>query len=197
MSRYHVAGSEGKFEKDSGEQVMANKLGLTDSTEMNEAKLVLLEQLYQSVFEENFPEGKLNVALLKSWHRRWLGNIYEWAGQERTVNISKGGFMFAPSAQLPKLLNEYNKYLAHYTPCNVMEEEELIIAIAVTHVELILIHPFREGNGRLSRLLADVMAVQGGYKPLDYQSWEQNKTQYISAIHAGMSMDYATGSVGH
>jgi len=99
--------------------------------------------------------------------------------------------MFAPSAQLPKLLNEYNKYLAHYTPCNVMEEEELIIAIAVTHVELILIHPFREGNGRLSRLLADVMAVQGGYKPLDYQSWEQNKTQYISAIHAGMSMDYA------
>ena len=191
MSRYHVAGSEGKFEKDSGEQVMANKLGLTDSTEMNEAELVLLEQLYQSVFEEKFPEGKLNVALLKSWHRRWLGNIYEWAGQERTVNISKGGFIFAPSAQLPKLLNEYNKYLAHYTPCNVMEEEELIIAIAVTHVELILIHPFREGNGRLSRLLADVMAVQGGYKPLDYQSWEQNKTQYISAIHAGMSMDYA------
>ena len=191
MSRYHVAGSEGKFEKDSGEQVMANKLGLTDSTEMNEAELVLLEQLYQSVFEENFPEGKLNVALLKSWHRRWLGNIYAWAGQERTVNISKGGFMFAPSAQLPKLLNEYNKYLAHYTPCNDMDEEELIIAIAVTHVELILIHPFREGNGRLSRLLADVMAVQGGYKPLDYQSWEQNKTQYISAIHAGMSMDYA------
>ena len=61
---------------------------------------------------------------------------------------------------------------------------------AITHVELILIHPFREGNGRLSRLLADVMAVQGGYKPLDYKSWEQNKTQYISAIHAGVSMDY-------
>jgi cell filamentation protein len=34
------------------------------------------------------------------------------------------------------------------------------------------------------------MAVQGGYKPLDYQSWEQNKTQYISAIHVGVSMDY-------
>ncbi|BHD72319.1 hypothetical protein SALSENF003_10200 [Salmonella enterica subsp. enterica serovar Senftenberg] len=42
----------------------------------------------------------------------------------------------------------------------------------------------------MSRLLADVMAVQGGYKPLDYKSWEQNKTQYISAIHAGVSMDY-------
>jgi len=71
-----------------------------------------------------------------------------------------------------------------------MDEEQLISAISITHVELILIHPFKEGNGRLSRLLADVMAVQGGYKPLDYQSWEQNKSQYISAIHAGILMDY-------
>lgn len=129
--------------------------------------------------------------MLKRWHPHWLGNIYEWAGQERAVNFSKGGFMFAPSAQLPKLLNEFDtKYLAPFTPCSGMDEEQLITAIAITHIELILIHPFREGNGRLSRLLADVMAVQGGYKPLDYQSWEQNKTQYISAIHAGISMDY-------
>ncbi|EAQ7220492.1 cell filamentation protein Fic [Salmonella enterica] len=191
MSRYHVSSSEGQYEKDSGEQVLANKLGIATSDEMDQAELVLLEQLYQSVFEEQFPEGQLSVVMLKSWHRRWLGNIYEWAGQERAVNISKGGFMFAPSSQLPKLLNEFDtRYLAQYTPCSGMDEEQLITAIAITHVELILIHPFREGNGRLSRLLADVMAVQGGYKPLDYQSWEQNKTQYISAIHAGLSMDY-------
>lgn len=191
MSRYHVSSSEGQYEKDSGEQVLANKLGISASYEMDEAELVLLEQLYLSVFEEQFPEGQLGVAMLKSWHHRWLGNIYEWAGQERAVNISKGGFIFASAAQLPKLLNEFDsKYLAQYTPCNGMDEEQLITAIAITHVELILIHPFREGNGRLSRLLADVMAVQGGYKPLDYQSWEQNKSQYISAIHAGISMEY-------
>jgi cell filamentation protein len=71
-----------------------------------------------------------------------------------------------------------------------MDKEQVTEAIAIIHVELILIHPFREGNGRLSRLLADVMAVQGGFNPLDYQSWEQNKSQYISAIHAGMSMNY-------
>lgn len=191
MNRYHISGSEGQYEKDSGEQVLANKLGITASEEIDEAELVLLEQLYQSVFEEQFPAGQLSVALLKSWHRRWLGNIYEWAGQERTVNISKGGFMFAPSAQLPKLLHEFDtKYLHQYTPCHDMDEEQLITAIAIIHVELILIHPFREGNGRLSRLLADVMAVQGGYKPLDYVSWEEHKAQYISAIHAGLSLDY-------
>lgn len=191
MNRYQVSSSEGQYEKDSGKQVLANKQGIVTSDEMDEAELVLLEKLYQSVFEEQFPQGQLSVALLKNWHRRWLGNIYAWAGQERAVNISKGGFMFAPSAQLPKLLNEFDsKYLAQYTPCSGMDEAQLITAIAITHVELILIHPFREGNGRLSRLLADVMAVQAGYKTLDYQSWEQNKAHYISAIHAGMSMDY-------
>ncbi|MBL0719802.1 Fic family protein [Piscinibacter sp. Jin2] len=57
-------------------------------------------------------------------------------------------------------------------------------------MELILIHPFREGNGRLARLLADVMAVQSGHEPLDYSTWEQHKTAYIGAIHAGMAGNY-------
>ncbi|WP_159565098.1 Fic/DOC family protein [Budvicia diplopodorum] len=191
MSRYHVSNSEGQYEEDSGEQVLANKLGISSSDEIDDAELVLLEQLYHLIFEKQFPLEQITVSMIQNWHRRWLGNLYKWAGQERTVNISKGGFMFAPSAQLPKLLNEFEaKYLARYTPGGGMDEEQLIEAIAIIHVEIILIHPFREGNGRLSRLLADVMAVQGGFKPLDYQSWEQNKAQYISAIHAGMLMDY-------
>ncbi|HEJ7969273.1 TPA: Fic family protein [Serratia marcescens] len=191
MSRYHVSSSEGQYEKESGEQVLANKLGITDSDELDGAELVLLEQLYRSVFEQHFPLGRITVEMLKGWHHRWLGNIYAWAGQARAVNISKGGFMFAPSTRLPKLLDDFEvKYLASYTPCSDMSEEQLIEAIAIIHVELILIHPFREGNGRLSRLLADVMAVQGGHKPLDYQSWEQNRAQYISSIQSGMNMNY-------
>lgn len=55
MSRYHISNSEAQYGKDSGEQVLANKLGLATSDEIDEAELVLLEQLYQSVFEEQFP----------------------------------------------------------------------------------------------------------------------------------------------
>jgi len=191
MNRYDVSNSEGKFAEGSGEQVLANKLGISNPDEIDGAELVLLEKFYQTIFEEQFPLGRITVAMIKSWHRRWLESVYEWAGQERTVNISKSGFMFAPSAQVPKLLSEFEtKYLAKYTPCSGMDKEQVTEAIAIIHVELILIHPFREGNGRLSRLLADVMAVQGGFNPLNYQSWEQNKCQYISAIHAGMSMNY-------
>jgi cell filamentation protein len=80
--------------------------------------------------------------------------------------------------------------LTRWTPCGNLAPDELVNAIAVTHVELIVIHPFREGNGRLSRLLADVMAVQAGHEPLDYSSWEQYKPTYIGAVHAGFSGDY-------
>lgn len=66
MSRYHVSSSEGQYEKDSGEQVLANKLGIATSDEMDEAELVLLEQLYQSVFEEQFPAGQLSCRHAKT-----------------------------------------------------------------------------------------------------------------------------------
>ena len=55
---------------------------------------------------------------------------------------------------------------------------------------LILIHPFRDGNGRLSRLLADVMMAQAGYSPLDYSSWDQDRTGYFAAIGQGLDMNY-------
>lgn len=53
MSRYHVSSSEGQYEKDSGEQVLANKLGSATSDEMDEVELVLLEQLSTSLFLKN------------------------------------------------------------------------------------------------------------------------------------------------
>ncbi len=99
--------------------------------------------------------------------------------------------MFAPAGRVARLLAQFEKeYLAKYTPCTNMSREQVIEAIAIVHVELILIHPFREGNGRLSRLLADVMAVQAGFQSLDYESWTQHPEQYIAAIHAGLNLNY-------
>lgn len=76
----------------------------------------------------------------------------------------------------PQLLAEFERDCLHrYTPCENMDAHALAEAIAICHVELILVHPVREGNGRLSRLLADVMAVQAGRGPLDYSHWDANK----------------------
>lgn len=189
--RYLAGGAEAEFEPGSNSLVLRNRVGIQSPDDMDELELRLLKEVYEEVLLHNFPDRRLTVADLKAWHRLWLGNVYDWAGQERAVNLGKGGFQFATASLLPGLLATFEReHLARWTPCGALDAPDLVQAIAVTHVELIVIHPFREGNGRLSRLLADVMAVQAGHEPLDYSSWEQQKPAYIGAIHAGFSGDY-------
>lgn len=189
--RYQVSGVEGQFEPGSDGRVLANKLGIVDPDEMDDLESRLLEDLYESVLWHDFPDRRLCATDLKNWHRRWLGNVYSWAGEERSVNLTKGDFPFAAAAQIGALLGKFEEEcLGHFTPCHELDEEGLIDAIAVTHVEFILIHPFREGNGRLSRLLADVMAVQADRDPMDYSGWEAGRDGYFAAIQHGMTGDY-------
>ncbi|CAH0320656.1 MULTISPECIES: Fic/DOC family protein [Pseudomonas] len=191
VDRYEAEGAQGSFQAGSDEQVLSNKLGISDPEEMDDAELTLLEKLYQQVLIERLPARSITVQDLRDWHRYWLGNIYPWAGEIRAVNLGKDGFFFAAAPQIPRLLEGFEKEcLAEFTPCKPDLDENLIHAIAVTHVEFILIHPFREGNGRLSRLLADVMAVQAGYVPLDYSCWERNKEAYFAAINQGLNCNY-------
>jgi cell filamentation protein len=77
------------------------------------------------------------------------------------VNVEKDGFLFAAAAQIPKLMADFeNGPLRHFTPCHPAATEDLARSLAIIHVELILIHPFREGNGRVVRLLAVLMGLQ-------------------------------------
>ena len=71
-----------------------------------------------------------------------------------------------------------------------MDDEQLIEAIAIVQAEFILIHPFREGNGRIARLLANVMALQSNKPELDFSSWDRNKEDYFLAIQATMGCNY-------
>ena len=191
-NRYQATGSQAEYQPGSNEQVLRNRQGITDLAVMVELETRLLLRLYERMMREQFPNQRLGVADLMGWHYQWLGNVYDWAGQLRSVNMSKDGFHFAAAMQIPRLLDEFErKYLHRHTPCHDIDDSALAEAIAVCHVELILIHPFREGNGRLSRLLADVMAVQAGHGPLDYTRWDADKAAYFTAIQRGVGMDYA------
>lgn len=140
---------------------------------------------------DDLPRRALRVDDLNDWHRRWLGALYPWAGELRSINVGKGGFVFASAARIPQLLADFERdCLLRFTPCNPLHRDALVEAIAITHVELILIHPFREGNGRLARVVADVMAVQGGYLSLDYSAWDADREAYFAAIRRGQAMDY-------
>lgn len=89
-------------------------------------------------------------------------------------------------------MGEYERdVLARYTPCNVQDRAAVASALAVTHVELVLIHPFREGNGRAARVLSILMALQAGLPPLNFSSIaEEKKQEYFAAVQAGLDKNY-------
>lgn len=190
MNRYRIVGSEAECEPGSNGLVLRNLLSITDPEEMANVEQGLLRQLYEAVLTDPASQGRLTTRMLTAWHGRWLGNVYAWAGAERTVNVSKDGFAFATAAFIPDLLREFQKQqLDVLTPCRPTSIDELLNALSSVHVELILIHPFREGNGRIARLLCDVMAVQAEVGPLDYKGWDQRPDDYFAAIRAGVGRD--------
>lgn len=139
-SRYDAAGNQAAWQPGSDERVLQNLLGITSPDEMNQVELDLLEQLYQFIFNDEFPDRRLTVEDLKRWHYQWLGNVYSWAGEDRSVNLAKDDFHFAAAAQIPRLLDEFQQAcLDRFTPTWGMETTALTKALAITHVELILI----------------------------------------------------------
>ncbi len=183
---------ENQSEPGSHGRVLKNKLGITSAREMvkreKEAQLRALEKLvdfYQS--DHRFTGGDICYI-----HKTWLSDIYEWAGRYRQVKIDKDGFPFAYPEQIPKLMTEFEKGpLCQFTPCRFSSLKEVIKALAIVHTELVLIHPFREGNGRLARMLATLMALQAALPPLDFSGITgKKKREYIEAIYAGFQGNY-------
>ena len=191
--RYDTSNApEAQYQPGSNDTVLLNKLDITNLNEMNETELSLLNELTSTLINEIEIDQKTSTTDLREWHRRWLGNVFNWAGEYRTVNMAKDGFQFASAHLIQGLMNDFeNNFLKKYTSCNNMSEEELIKALAVVHIEYILIHPFREGNGRLSRLLATIMTLQAGQPILDFTHMDENKNEYFAAIQTGLDNDEA------
>lgn len=190
--RYNVSGlKEAQFEAGSGDKVLRNLQGVTDLEEMNIVEANALAEATNTIIRQFDQEHRFTADDICHLHKIWLGKIYEWAGQYRQVNVSKGDFTFAMAAQVPKLMAQLEQeQLRKYTPCLFGEKEEVVQAIAEVHTELVLIHPFREGNGRVSRLLATLMALQAGLPLLDFSTMNEQKGNYFAAVQAGMERNY-------
>lgn len=130
------------------------------------------------------PPYDLNA--LKSLHQRLFAQIYGWAGQLRTVDISKGNTRFCT---VQRIEPEAHKLFAKMAKADYflgLPREQLIEKLADFYNELNVIHPFREGNGRVSRLLFQDLIVNCGYE-ID---WSQvDREQWIAANIAGYHCD--------
>lgn len=185
--RYDTSSNiEGQYQPGSDNQVLLNKCGITNPDEMEGLEFDELLRFEKALFDVLAVDTRLTTQDLIEWHCDWLGSVYEWAGEYRSVNISKAGFVFAAAHLIPKLMADFERdYLSAYTPCRGMSRDALIEAMAICHIEFIVIHPFREGNGRLGRVLSTVMALQADMPLLDFEILEKGKNHYIQAIHAG------------
>lgn len=190
--RYEARGIEAEHEPGSRGRVLRNLCGITRVRDIEQAESEALLAVQEWAVERYAADHRFVAADICDLHRRWLGGIYAWAGNYRTVNLEKDGFPFAAAAQVPRLMAAFERdELAAATPCLGMDREHLLTALARTHGELVLIHPFREGNGRCARLLVWLMALQAGLPPLDFGPLAgRGKRAYLSAVQAVLDRDY-------
>lgn len=163
-------------------KVLKNKLGIRIKKKIEKIEAEAFSKIqanYWRIFsEDSTPE--ITADLIKEIHRMWLSPIYDWAGEYRKVKISKGDCIFCFPLHIPSQMKKLEKTLKKYTPLKKgCDLKTLAESIARVHGEFEIIHPFREGNGRVGRLIADLMALQAGYPPLNF---ERLKTRYLHAM---------------
>lgn len=143
-----VPGVEYNINTCGGGNMLENKLGITDSTELARAEEKISKQKAIEMFENGFFE-KLESGTYESLamiHKYLFDEIYDFAGKLRKVNISKGNFRFVPLMYLDAALKGIEKM-----PQSTFDE------IVEKYVEMNVAHPFREGNGRSMRIWLDLM----------------------------------------
>ncbi len=188
MSKYDAIGDEGE------DYHSRNLLRLTDDEHLDWAE-------YSGAFwaEVAFTEGltsatRFTLDYLLALRLRAFGHLYTFAGKLRTVNLSKDDYSFPPSLFLLNTMQDFEKNFLRPLLTTYLTEELLRRDIARVHAELLFIHPFREGNGRTARILANLMAAQHGYKPLNFDAFSSGSpgfARYVRAVQqAGNKCDY-------
>ena len=128
--------------------MLENKLGITDSAELARIEEKISKQKAVEMFESGYLES-LEAGTFESLakiHKYLFDEIYDFAGELRMVNISKGNFRFAPLMYLDAALQSIDKM-----PQSTFDE------IVEKYVEMNVAHPFREGNGRSTRIWLNLM----------------------------------------
>ena len=151
--------------------VLKNKLNITNQVELNKQEELISKKKAQKLFDS----GKIDTIKvgtftgLKQIHKYLFGDIYDFAGKMRDVNISKGNFRFAPVMYLAQSLKQIDKM-----PQSTFDE------IIEKYVEMNIAHPFREGNGRATRIWLDLILKKELKKVVDWNKVDKN--DYLSAM---------------
>lgn len=169
-------------------QEFPNLLGLTDKKEIAEAEFegFLMAEI---IFTEQLTSTtRFNCKYIRNIHKTALRDLYTFAGKYRTVNMSKGGFLFPSALFIPQSMQIFEDEILNRLPDTYAGKQQLIHDVAVVHGELLFIHPFREGNGRTARILANLMVRKQGYEGLRFE--KINFREYVIAVQKVTEKNY-------
>ena len=187
MSKYAIG-------KESEDADLPNKLGLTNSNDINQEEFVGFTIAEQLAIDALNDETLFTLDYLYMLHASALGHLYDFAGKLRTVNMSKDEFAFPAAQFLPETMAEFEvTFLQKINDVRVHDEEELLNKLAEMHAELLYIHPFREGNGRIARLLTRLIYLAKTGKFLKFEKINEgtNFVRYVAGIQQAAANDYS------
>jgi cell filamentation protein len=172
-----------------GTDTLRNRLGLKDDAALLQAERMLTHARGREAARMSFP---LDADGYRALHEHLFQDLYEWAGQDRTVNIGKGGSLFAHAPYVANALSAVFKDLAASNQLQGLSREDFFDRLGHHMNELNAIHPFREGNGRTMRHHATQLAREAGHPfriaAIDKQAWmEASRHGFTTGDHQPFS----------
>lgn len=167
-----------------GTHVLRNKLGITDPDALAQA-----EAEFAAVAAENIEikAPPFDLDYLCSLHRQLFSDVYEFAGHIRSVDISKGNTRFCTANRIVPEARALLAKLAESGNFNELTRADLASRIAELYGEINMVHPFREGNGRSTRLFFEHLILTCGHAI----SWEgTDQAEWTMACIAAANCDY-------
>ncbi|NQZ09627.1 MAG: Fic family protein [Algicola sp.] len=164
--------------------VLRNKLFITDDQELTDVERQVTQLAAHAIVFNGPP---FNLQYWQHIHRQLFCELFEWAGQLRTIIISKGETNFGLPQGIDRQCKMVFKQLANDNNLVNLDKPQFINKLAEYYCELNACHPFRDGNGRAQRILFEHIALNAGYN-LNFANTKVN--QWVNANKHGMVCNY-------
>lgn len=190
--RYDVTGNIEAEYVDTDQTVLVNKKGITALAELQALEEEGLAKAYGTLLAQVRVDTPLTRELTSYVHLQIFGELYEWAGRWRTVNISKPGITWPPPEFIDENMALWEQNLLRKYPATKLADDNAFCnAVAEIQGKFLVIHPFREGNARAIKLLTDLLAAQTSRPLLKYDQNDAGREQYILAASQAFRRNYA------
>ena len=166
-------------------EVLCNILNIEDSAELEKAEAELTEL---AALQIDLKPPPYDLHYLKAIHQQLFEDLYGWAGELRSIDMAKGSTRFCNCARIKSEADKQFKALSKADNYVNYERNKLVEAIAELYIEINMLHPFREGNGRAQRILFEHIVINCGF---EFELKDITQREWIDANIAGGGGNYA------